>query len=41
MKQELINDIIELLHKINNLRHLHMIKAFIGGIANAKNKNIV
>lgn len=41
MKQELINDIIELLHKINNPKYLYMIKAFIGGIANAKNKNIV
>lgn len=37
MKQELINDIICMLNKIDNLRHLHMIKAFIGGIANAKN----
>lgn len=41
MKQELIKDIIYMLNKIDNLRHLHMIKAFIGGIANAKNKNIV
>lgn len=37
MKQELINDIIELLHKINNPRHLYLIRAFVRGIANDKN----
>ena len=31
MKQELINDIIELLNKINNSKYLYMIRSFVRG----------
>lgn len=41
MKEQLINDIIEILHKINNPNHLLFIRSFVLGVSNDKNKNIV